>query len=173
MIIDDTGLGWYLKEGRCPVCNGMGVAGFDSGNRGAMSVSVLEIVLWGFVSAILWGIAGCLCALCIFKPISSMVVAFAFSCTLTGACSGVLALLSFIGIFSMSGDLSKSYGIHLALMIILALIVGVAGSLFVLPQIDMPPGAEMRDAIVRTPICGIMAVIAMVTSLRTVAKYGR
>jgi hypothetical protein len=73
----------------------------------------------------------------------------------------------------MSGDMSKSYGIHLGLMVILALVVGMAGSFFVLPQIDMPPDAEMRDAIVRTPICGIMAVIAMVTSLRTVAKFGR
>jgi hypothetical protein len=172
VTIDDTGLGWYLKEGRCPICNGLGVSGFDSGNEGAMSVSVGDIVLWSFLSAILWGVAGCFCALCIFKPIGSMVVTFAFGCALTGAGSGVLALLSFFGIYSMSGDMSISYGIHLGLMLILALVVGVVGSLFVLPHIDIPSGAEMRDAIVRTPICAIMAVIAMVSSLRVLGKLG-
>jgi hypothetical protein len=131
-----------------------------------------DILLWGIVSAISWAVAGCICSLCVFKPLGSMVVDFVFGCPLIGACAGVLALFSFFCIYAMTRDLSASYGLHLTLMSVLAFIVGLVGAFSVLPEIALPPGVEIRDAVVRAPICAIMAMIAMMASLRAVAKFG-
>lgn len=102
VTIDDTGRGWYLKEGPCPACGGLGVTNVDSGRGGAARFGIGDILLWGIVSGVFWAIAGSVCALCVFQPVGSMVLSFTLIYAITGACAGVLALLSFFGIYAVT-----------------------------------------------------------------------
>lgn len=79
-----------------------------------MPFSFGDILLWGISGAVCWGVAGCLCALSVYKPVGSMIIPLILTGVKIGAGAGIFALFSFFGIYSLTGDMSKSYGLHLS-----------------------------------------------------------
>jgi hypothetical protein len=162
---------WMMMTRRepCRRCNGTGAV---SGTTYFICLGLMALPIWSVVFGGVWSLATALTAMLVFThPLSVLKYALAWG-AMIGLLTTIVAITSWIWIFLRVGNGPRAYGAHLAGMSFIVLISGALAGWGLLPRIPLPPNVELRDAMIRTPVCAVLAFLAIIVSLKAVVAIG-
>lgn len=180
VIIDDTGRGFFLKEGPCPLCSGIGAQSSSTGAEPSLG----DILTFSITTAVAWAFGGMFTAIALYYnpsgtptivPTPAHLTVLGKILTIWGVCGfllGLVALFDFMTLASAKGPVS-AFPVHLMHMSLTALVVGALVGGILYGVIDPPPSAIVRSMAWRLPVCCITSLVATNLAIRIIPKVPR
>lgn len=180
VTIDDTGRGWYLKEGPCPLCRALGVPPPSTGAEPSLG----DILAFSITTAVAWVLGGMFTAIVLYynpngapttAPTPGHLTVLGKILATWGVCGfflGFVALFDFMSLASTKGPVA-AFPVHLMHMSLTALVVGALLGGILYGVVDPPAGAIVRSIAWRLPICCVTGLVAMNIAIHIIPKVPR